>query len=382
MSSLLFFVLGRVTSPPAPGPTATRRTSILIQGADVYRERLTSARISPDGNTLAFLARADGKTQIHVRPIDRMQTRPLLGTENAIALFFSPNSRWLGFFSVEGNETGAIKRVSLDDGRVQHICAADQFFGASWGPDNSIVYAGAHGLLRVGASGGLPESVSVPDIDKGEFSHRYPHLLPDGRNVIFTIGTGGDFDSAQIAMLDLSSGEQRTIIDGGSAARYLSSGHIVYVRGGELTVAQFDLGTMQATGPSIPLADPIQTDSLLGFAGFSVSNTGTLVYPAFDPSSSQSRRLVWVDRDGRQSAIGIQGQAFRNPRISPNGKRLAVVVAAGSRNDIWIYDLEHPLWRGTGSQLKATTSTRSGRMTDAGSISARTATARSTSSAN
>ncbi len=338
----LAFLLYASWNAPAPGMAGSeRRTSILIRDADAYLDGPTGVVISPDGRTLAFLARNGGQSHIRVRPLNRSDSRALPGTENAVTMFFSPDSRSLGFYAVDDRAVGAIKRVSLAEGHVQQLCDAREFFGGSWAADNSIVFAGPGGLFRVPAAGGTPQPVSTVETAQGEFSHRYPHVLPDGRRVLFTIGTGGDFDSARIAVLHLDTGHHQTILQDGSSARYLASGHLAYVAGGTLRVALFDLNTLQV-GPSIRLAEPIRTDSLLGSAGYSVSSTGTLVYAPFDPSSSQARRLLWVDEEGRERTTGLEGLRLQSPRLSPDGQRAAVVVTQGSKNDIWIYDLERP----------------------------------------
>ena len=192
--------------------------------------RTSPVALSPDGGSVAYVAVRDGAQQLYVRTLDSREARPLPGTEGAEGPFFSPDGLSLGFF------TGAeLKRVSIAGGRPTALARAANNRGGSWGADGFILFSsigGTSGLQRVSASGGEPESVTTPDVDRGEGLHRFPQYLPGGNAILFTVGTGGSWDDALIVAERLDTGERKVLIEGGSDARYVPTGHLVFNRGG------------------------------------------------------------------------------------------------------------------------------------------------------
>jgi len=292
--------------------------------------------LSPDGTRLVYTAGA--QAQLMVRPLDQLDALPMAGIVNARAPFVSPDGRWIGFFDQieEGLATGPVrgnvlKKAPITGGPpivLSRITGASR--GASWGPDDSIVFATSElstGLLRVPAGGGEATVLTTPDQAKGERGHYFPSVLPGGHGVLFTIVK--DKLDHQVAVLDLQTNQRKTLIRSGSQAEYVETGHLIYADAGTLWAVRFDLARLELIGDAAPVIEHVMT--LGQAANFSVSRRGTLVYAPMD--RSQSRSLVWVDRQGHQEPIAAPPRAYLVPRLSPDGTR-AVVSAAG----LWTWD--------------------------------------------
>ena len=285
---------------------------------------------SPDGTRLVYVGRPQ---RLYVRAIDQMQSTAIPGTERALTAFFSPDGDWVGFYGA-----GRLKKVQLATGSVVTLCDAPDPLSASWGDDDTILFEplGTSGLSRVSASGSAPSVVTTPDPSQGEISHRWPEFLPGAKAALFTIWTGS-FETSRIAVLRLETGEHRVLIEGASFARYSPTGHIVYAREGQLEAAPFDLDRLEVTGQPVPLSLEVSTVTMLGTAHFSLARDGSLAYvPAGGPTE---KTLVWVDRNGWTRPLTEARRAYDTPRLSPDGKRLAVTIG-DERAHIWVYDLE------------------------------------------
>ena len=247
------------------------------------------------------------------------------------SVFFSPDGESIGFF-----DGAAIKRVSANGGPPVTITAIDGVGqGASWGEDGSIVFATnvGKGLMRISDA---RRNRAGHHRGRRE-NHGLPEILPGGRAVLFTIAQVGLRGSnGQIAVVDLDSGTTKTLIPGGSHARYASSGHIVYGFSGTLRAVAFDINTLTVRGNPIPVVERVVT-KLSGAANFALSANGSLVYEAGDVVASAERNLVWVDRQGREEAVpGAEKRAYVYPRISPDGSRVALDIR-DKASDIWVW---------------------------------------------
>jgi eukaryotic-like serine/threonine-protein kinase len=329
--------------------------------------------LSPDGRYLVY--RAGGTTMggpLMVRAMDALDAQPLAGITTARQPFFSPDSRWIGFFDVDG-----LKKVSVTGGPVVTVCplGGPGPRGASWGDDNTIVFAINNpktGLLRVSADGGEPTVLTTPDAHEGD--HLFPSVLPAGRGVLFTIAAG-QVENAQVAVLDLKTGRRKTLLHG-SAAEYVDpstgsgqAGHLVYAAAGALRAVRFDLARLEVVGDPVPVVESVMVAST-GAANYAVSRSGGLVYA---PGGVLGRSLVWVDRQGHETPIKAPPRAYAIPRLSPDGTRVALDIR-DQQNDIWIWDLARetltrltsdpgldaePLWTPDGRRLLFS-STRTG----------------------
>ena len=188
-------------------------------------ERWRSLRTA---RTVAWVDTEGGAWRIHLRRLDEFDAHALAGTEDGQQLFFSPDSKWLGFFA-----GGKMKKVPVAGGAPVTIARAVLPRGASWGDDDSILFVPFFygGVERVSASGGNPEVLTTPDRAHGEVSHRWPAHFPGGRAFLYTIGFGSTWDEAKIAVRKLGEKESRVLIQGGYDGRYLPTGHLVYARG-------------------------------------------------------------------------------------------------------------------------------------------------------
>jgi serine/threonine-protein kinase len=292
--------------------------------------------LSPDGSRLVYAARGEGGHQLYLRSLGEPDAAPIPGTEDARNPFFSPDGEWMGFFA-----GGQLKKVAFGGGAPVTVCETEAMSvrGASWGADDQIVFSleSPSGLRRVPVGGGIPQMLTTPHSDKGEFSHRWPHVLPGGKAVIFTIETKGGFDEAQIAVQILETGERRILVDGGTDASYVSTGHLVYARAGSLLAVPFDLSRLAVTGHPVQILDDVVTNPPTGAAFYALSNDGSLAYLRGGPVSAE-RKLVWVDREGNAKPLSEGPGAYVAPRLSPDGSKLAVTIQA-SNDDVWIYDL-------------------------------------------
>jgi eukaryotic-like serine/threonine-protein kinase len=294
--------------------------------------------ISPDGTHVAYVATGGS---LVVRAIDRIDTETLPGITGVRSPFFSPDGKWLGFFQ----GTTEIRKVSITGGPSLPVCkitAASH--GASWGPNDTIVFSmGNNGLFTVSGGGGDPKMITKSDFAHGEFGHYFPAVLPGGQALLFTINAAPgqpSHDADQIAVLDLKTGKQKTLLRGGSQAEYVFPGYLVYAAAGALRAVRFDLERLEVQGDAVPVQAQVAT-STLGTAEFSISRTGSLVYLPGSFAGSTARSLVWIDRKGREELIKAPPRAYYALRLSPDGTRLAIDIRDQDKNnDIWVWDLD------------------------------------------
>jgi Tol biopolymer transport system component len=325
--------------------------------------------LSPDGTRVVYVANRAGSSQLYTRILDRSEATSIAGSEGAEEPFFSPDGRWVGFFA-----DGKLKKVSFNGMPPSTVCSAPANRGVSWGPDDTIVLSPSSGvgLFRVPATGGTPEVLTTPDRKIGEYGHRWPEILPGGKALIFTIWTGAGLDNARIGLLSLETGERRVLVEGGTYARYVSSGHIVYAHASGLFAVPFDLKRLQVTGPPVSVLEGVRMNPTSGAAEFSVSADGSIAYIA-GSSKIGERSLVWVDRSGASQSLPAPPRTYVYPRISPDGKRLAVGIE-GDQRGVWLYDLERkgltwltptvllpfPIWTPDGKHVTFTSSPGNG----------------------
>jgi serine/threonine-protein kinase len=328
---------GWMLRPDPPRPIA-RFSVVLPEGQRFTNTGRHLVAISTDGTRIAYSA----NNQIFMRGVDQLEPVPVRGTSgegNASGRnpFFSPDGEWLGFW-----QDGEIKKVPVNGGAPVTLCAATSPpWGARWEWDNTILFGqnsnSGQGILRVSGDGGMPELLVKSE--EGGAVHG-PQMLPGGRAVLFTqILRGTSWDQAQIAVESLDTHTRKIVVNGGTDARYLSTGHIVYVVEGSLFAVPFDVDSLETTGGPVPLIEgiPQAGANFTGAAHFDVAASGTLVY-AVGLGATGARTLVWVDRSGTEEPLGVTPRAYAYPRVSPDGTRVALDVRDEMR-DIWIWDL-------------------------------------------
>jgi len=300
--------------------------------------------ISPDGREIAFIAAdASGQQKLWVQPLDSEIAQPLAGTEGAAFLFWSPDSRSVGYFA-----HGTINRVDASGGPSESIAAAASGRGASWGKDGNILYSPTPvgGVYSVPASGGAPRQVTFINAT-GSVSDRWPQFLPDGKHFLFYSEAAKAEDYATY-IGSLAGDKPKLLIRGSSNAIYSPPGYLLFNRQGTLMAQQFDAKSLRLMGQANPIATNVLENSTINRGEFSVSQTGVLTY-AQGSSIGGSRQLLWYDRNGKQVGEAGPPGGYFTLDLSPNGKRVALTEQPPGQGDvdIWVYDVE----RGTNTKL-------------------------------
>ncbi len=333
VTALLFWNLRPpALSPPQP----VRRTSINFSGTHTINWGFwahTSLALSPDGSRLVYAAQDGARTGLIMRKMDAYSERWIPDTEGAAEPFFSPDGQWIGFFA-----QSKLKKVAVSGGAVIDICDASFPFGATWCLDDTIILTpvGSGPLWRVPASGGRPEKLTTLDVQNRDQEHSWPHALPDGKTVLFSIWTGGALGDNRIAALSLETGEVKVLFEGGSHPHYVSTGHLIYARGEELLARRFDLAT-QEVGLPVSVLKGVLAEFRWQIPQFAISESGVLVYAEGGVMSGDSS-LVWVDPSGEVSPMTPEKKEYDRARISPGGDQL-VYSTLGREPGLWIHDI-------------------------------------------
>jgi len=314
----------------APPPPVSRFNIALPEDQVMRPGQGPRIAISPDGLRFAYVGPGEGGGgRLWLRERDKLDARPLAGTEGAICPFFSPDGRRVGFFTISPLR---LKTVSL--GGEPPVTVADSgvdWDGGSWAPDGSIYLDTPDGVARVPQGGGRLVRVTTLDSARGESQHNYPDVLPNGRGVLFVVTRQGPADF-EIAVADVATGAHR-VLTRGVYARYVSPGYLVYVTAtGTLMAAPFDQARMEMTGEATALAEGVSVRGA-GYVDLAISATGTLLYSGGGGSGPPSD-LVWVSRNGDVEVM--DSADYDSPVLSPDGRRVAAAVTSGGEQQIWI----------------------------------------------
>jgi hypothetical protein len=340
--------LRRDNGPSGQEGSGVVRSVLPIASGQLQYDTFHTLAISPDGKTVAWVESEGGIWRINLRRLEEVDAHTLPGTENAQQLFFSPDSKWLGFFA-----GGKLKKISLGGGAPVTVARAVLPRGASWCADDSILFAPFFygGIERVGASGGNPEVLTTPDRAHGEVAHRWPSVLPGGKAFLYTIGLGSTWDEARIAVRSIGSKESRILVQGGYDGRYLPTGHLVYARGTSLYAVRFDLETLQISGDPVQVLEGVAHGDA-GAAEFSISNDGLLIHRPAGSLAGEVGALALVDRAGRALTFHDPvpaGRSMKRPALSGSGDNLVGIIDF----ELWAFDL------GRGTSTRLTSGTRS-----------------------
>ncbi len=281
--------------------------------------------LAPTGDRLAYAAARGGATMLGIRPLDRDSAVVFPGTEGAYHPFFSPDGRWIGYFT--GNE---LRKVLASGGSPVTLATVDRPSGAAWPTEDEIILFQQDGfqMRRVAASGGRDSTVLL------ESQFEDPHILPGGEWAVGHLGSG------QLALLSLRDASFLAItgrgvipLDSiqlsdlllGVSPKYVPSGHLVYAVGdGQLMALPFDAERRQVTGKAVPVVDRVRIEEGFGFAQFVIGPDGTLV---FVPGQNQLYGTVaFVRPGGGLDTLPLPRGQYTQPRLSPDGRRLAVQV--------------------------------------------------------
>ena len=312
--------------PPTEPRPIIRFSHVLPENQQFTNEGRPLVNISPDGSTIVYVA----GQQLYLRSLNEMESRPIPGTDEGQAVvtpFFSPDGQWIGYFV-----PGELRRIAVSGGgpvKVTDISLPN--FGASWGADDIIVFGQPGGIKSVSANGGTAETLVMTEAGEQAFA---PQILPDGDSLLFTLASRNAgpnrWDEAEIVVHSLETDEREVVLTGGSDARYVSTGHIVFVRGDDLLAIPFDLASTKVSGGPVQLASGLAgaPSAPTGAGHFDLSDNGSLVYVAnFRRTLTLPQRgLVWVDRSGTETPLDEEIRAYLGPQISPDGTRFAVEV--------------------------------------------------------
>jgi eukaryotic-like serine/threonine-protein kinase len=330
-------VIAVMNSRQAPAASITRFPVVLPDGQRFLNNARGFVTISPDGGTIVYAA--DG--QLYSRNMTDMEVRPIPGTsQNASRPFFSPDGKWLAYVS---RAEAKLKRIAITGGAAVNIADFDEVnsgFGPVWNADD-FIYVGQPGAIaRVPASGGTFDKFIA--LKENEVGHR-PQLLPGGNALLFTVAADNQWDNAQVVVQSLASGERKTLISGGSDGRYVPTGHIVYALGADILAVHFDVTSLTVSDGPVPVLEGVRRAAPAGRGGadaqFAFANNGTMVYMPGGEASRAELALVMVDRSGTRKPLNIPPGAYSTPRVSPDGKLLAVATDDGREQVVWIADL-------------------------------------------
>jgi predicted Ser/Thr protein kinase len=337
--ALVAALIGRVTAPAHPNRLVRFGVAAPDSARVIGRCCGRSMALSPDGSRLVFLGTAPGSQgPIYRRELGRLEAEPIPGTDGASIPFFSPDSRWLGFWL-----DGYLRKVSMAGGPPVPIAETAVAYGASWGENDLIVFAAEGGrLYTVPGAGGEPAPVTEPETGTW---HRYPFMLPGGRAALFSIRGGGGVESVRIGAVDLETGAIDTI-GFGTRAEY-AHGHLVFTGADQTLLAQpFDPKVRRTTDQAVALLDGLQFRGGIGMAEFALSRTRGLAYQPGAAAGGEA--LGIVGPTGRVQVPLPESGNLEDPSFSPDGRRIALrFVNVGSSQDIWVFDRD----QGTLSRL-------------------------------
>jgi eukaryotic-like serine/threonine-protein kinase len=331
--------------------------------------------LSPDGSQIVFAAVVDGVSRLYVRRRDAIEARMLPGTEEGSNPVFSPDGKWLAF--VGGNK---LKKMQLD-GTPVPLADAPDARGVDWLGDNTLVFApnATGSLYTIPAVGGPAKPITTIDEKSQERTHRWPVALPDGRAVLFTVGTFAspdNYDESAIDVVTLSSGARHRVLERAAFVR-LVPGYLLFSRSAVLSAVPFDAATLTVSATPVQVLQGINGDTTTGASDFSLAGDGTLAYVPGD-SHVGLNRPVWVDHKGATERLDLEENLYFDPRVSPDGSRVAMTIGGGGRSgagkdDIWVYDVarkiltrfsfdggDTPVWSADGSRIYYVTQNAAG----------------------
>jgi eukaryotic-like serine/threonine-protein kinase len=301
-----------------------------------------SVTISPDGTQVAYVATRSGVPELYLRPMDGLQARVIRDTRGATAPFFSPDGQWLVFFAdrklKKASTTGGVV-VTLAD-----MAAANP--GGDWGLNDTIVFRTVQGgLVAIPAAGGQVNTLLTPE-QLAPVLIRSVQLLPGGETLLVASAPriARRADEASIEALTIRTGQRKTLVSGTSHARYLPSGHLVFLRAGTLMAVPLDLTRMELSGTPVEVMSGVRQQLFTGVGAFSCSRGGTCVYVA--GGTAASRTVAIVDRSGVARPLPLPPKSYSHPRFSPAGDKLSWWLEQWNC-DIEVYDIA----RGTVARL-------------------------------
>jgi serine/threonine-protein kinase len=295
--------------------------------------------ISPDGRSIVYTGVENQEMKIYLRKMDSFESSPIPGTEGGRSPFFSPDGKWLGFFSQHH-----LKKTRLSGDTPVTLCRIANARGASWGDKGTIVFSPFYyaGLNKISAEGGTPQPLTTVDKSKGERNHRWPFVLPGEKAALFTIGYGKSWSEASIGAVRLDTGERKIVLQGGFGARYLPTGHMVFGRGDALYVIGFDPEKLETYGDPVKLVSEV-CDSGAGTLEYAFSQNGILLTLPLGLTYDEGGILTFLNRKGENLPESPPTNIIlSDPKLAVDGR-----LTGFRAFEVWVYDLK----RGTSARL-------------------------------
>jgi len=303
----------------------------------------TALTWTPDGQALVFVGRRSGVQQLYVRRLDAAEASPLAGTEGAEAPAVSPDGQWVAFWA-----NGAVRKAPVSGGPVMSLLPGlvRPPLGLVWDTRGRLFFGREDGRIWVIPAEGAPTAVTT--LGEGQLAHTLPWPLPGGRALLYTVRRRSwSWGDEQIVAQSLSTGARNVVVKDGADARYLPTGHLLFLRRGVLCAVPFDAERLETRGPEVAVLDPVaqaltasNAFDITGAGQFAIAATGTLAWVANPTVSFADAALVTVDRRGKVSSLPAPVRSYGpSVRLSPDGQRLAVVIRSLSEAGVWNYDL-------------------------------------------
>jgi eukaryotic-like serine/threonine-protein kinase len=288
--------------------------------------------ISPNGRLVVFAATgADGRRWLYARSLDELIPRPLVGTEGASQPFFSPDGKWIGFWSA-----GGMRKVKAEGGVPEEIAQMPEYVGASWTSRRVIVYGQGRALYSIPDDGGNRTRVAAPDTGRGEIALLYPVALEDGDHVLYMSAGDARGRDRRISMVSMSTRTSQVVDIAGNSALGVIDGHLLYSRQDHtLLGVEFNPATGKTKGTPVAIASNV-TLVAGGVAKAALSSSGTLLYR---DGARESRLLLTNGQDAVDMVLETP-RVYSHPRFSPSGRSIALSIDGGIRTDVFLYDIE------------------------------------------
>jgi Tol biopolymer transport system component len=303
---------------PAPPRPVRRENYFLPPGTNFRNTSTTVIAVAPDGQSYVYNATGG----LYLRKVRDLHAQLIVESNDVTNPFFSPDGRWVGYWN---RSSKAIEKVAVSGGSAIRIApVVIEPTGISWGADDTILFTMQNAIFRVSSDSGRPERIFESASGK---TLSGATLLPEGKGVLFTQAEGGDWNAGEIFVVSLN---------------YTSTGHLVYAVRDQLLAIGFDLRALKPEGTPVQVAQGVDRAGTSDSANYGVSDDGSLVYVTGGPGGGKlgdPLSLVWVDREQKETIVGVSAAEYVSPRLNPKGTQVAAFVGRSLNSDVWVADL-------------------------------------------